>query len=197
MLRSLYSYYWCAWQSLLGVAIHGQGARSRDLFDADWFEQSQQRFDLALIAGDFNGVMITAHVHNLASEDIDDTQHFGPGLSAGLTRINAISRLTASSMLKSRTLMTLINLLICFSICSIKGGLAFVVTVIRDTAASMVGATHRLSMLNPRPLNNPATRESTPGSLSTNRVRICRLSSCIGHPNQNFRLDRIRLTAFR
>src|SRR5210317_259770 len=37
----------------------------------------------------------------------------------------------------------------------------------------MVGATHRLSMLKPLPLNSPTTLESTPGWLSTSIVIMC------------------------
>src|SRR5437764_3128912 len=43
----------------------------------------------------------------------------------------------------------------------------------RDTVGSSVSATHRLSMLNPRPLNRPATRASTPNSFSTSTESVC------------------------
>src|ERR1700745_488412 len=47
----------------------------------------------------------------------------------------------------------------------------------RDTVGSSVSATERLSMLNPRPLKSPATRESTPNSVSTRTEMTCRMPS--------------------
>src|SRR5215475_1149313 len=47
----------------------------------------------------------------------------------------------------------------------------------RDTDGSSVSATVRLSMLKPRPLNNPATRASTPNSFSTKIEMVWRIGS--------------------
>src|SRR5690349_14198219 len=47
----------------------------------------------------------------------------------------------------------------------------------RETDGSRVSATVRLSMLNPRPLNKPATRASTPNSFSTKTEMVWRMGS--------------------
>src|SRR5678815_435154 len=51
----------------------------------------------------------------------------------------------------------------------------------RETLGSMVSATERLSMLKARPLNNPATRASTPNSFSTRMEMVCRIGRSV-HP---------------
>src|SRR5262245_9268656 len=71
--------------------------------------------------------------------------------------------------------MTAISLLSCFSICSRTWSSPRVARVMRDTVGSMVSATDRLSMLNPRPLNSPATRARTPNSFSTRMEMVCRI----------------------
>src|SRR5262245_32258052 len=67
--------------------------------------------------------------------------------------------------------MTQISLLSCLVICSTIWSSPLVTRVIREREGSSVLATVRLSILNPRPLESPATRARTPRSLST-RIEI-------------------------
>ena len=60
-------------------------------------------------------------------------------------------------------LTTVTSLRNCLTICSMICSSPLVVMVMRETPSSRVGATLSDSMLKPRPLNNPATRERTPG----------------------------------
>ena len=54
-----------------------------------------------------------------------------------------------------------------------------VVMVMCETPSSRAGATLSEWMLNPRPLNSPATRESTPGSFSTSTESTCRCRAAL------------------
>src|SRR4029450_13728554 len=71
--------------------------------------------------------------------------------------------------------MTAISLFSCYSIASRPWSSPRVTSVMRDTVASMVSATDRLSMLKPRPLKSPATRARTPNSFSTRMEIVCRI----------------------
>ena len=70
-------------------------------------------------------------------------------------------------------MITSISLLSCFTICSMIRSSPEVTIVIMEVEGSNEGATDRLSMLNPRPLNRPATRDSTPNLFSTVTEMMC------------------------
>src|SRR5689334_576203 len=89
------------------------------------------------------------------------------------TLISAVSRETNSLSFRSTTLITSISLFSCLTICSTIRSSPDVTIVICDIEGSSVGATDRLSMLNPRPLKSPAMRDSTPNLFSTVTRIIC------------------------
>jgi len=73
----------------------------------------------------------------------------------------------------SKILITLISLLSCLVTCS-KGSSSTATTmVIREMSWISVGPTASEWMLNPRRLNNPDTRASTPGLFSTRTDMVC------------------------
>ena len=82
------------------------------------------------------------------------------------TRIS--SRQTDASPVNSCTWITFSSLEICFSIWSRMIPSPVTATVIRETAGFSVSPTVRLSMLYPRRLNRPTTRDNAPGVLSIN-----------------------------
>src|SRR5215831_4820591 len=95
--------------------------------------------------------------------------------------MSAVSRDTKSLSFRSTTLMTSINLFSCLTICSIIRSSPEVTIVICDIEESSVGATERLSMLNPRPLKSPAIRDNTPNLFSTVTEIICSIcEQCSG-----------------
>src|SRR5690349_4467280 len=100
--------------------------------------------------------------------------------SSAATLMSASSRSTCWVSVKSVSLMTQMSLFSCFSICSSTWSSPRVTSVRRDTVGSSVSATHRLSMLKPRPLNSPATRDSTPNSFSTRTEMMCRTRVSVG-----------------
>ena len=71
------------------------------------------------------------------------------------------------------TLIVSINLLSCFVICSRIWSSPEVTIVIREMEGSSVGATDRLSILNPLPEKRPDILDSTPNSFSTSTVIVC------------------------
>src|SRR5262245_17185296 len=94
--------------------------------------------------------------------------------SSAVTLMSTSSRSTVATSLKSVTFTTWTILLSCFVICSRTRSSPVVTSVIRDIVGSNgLDATHRLSMLKPRPLNRPATRASTPNSFSTRTEGVC------------------------
>ena len=56
-----------------------------------------------------------------------------------------------------------------------------VTMVIMETVGSRVGATERLSILNPRPLNKPATRDKEPALFSSVTEMMCSIPSVYNH----------------
>src|SRR5439155_731385 len=81
--------------------------------------------------------------------------------------------------LRSTTLMTSISLLRCLTICSMIRSSPLVTIVIMDMDGSSEGATDRLSILKPRPLNRPATLDSTPNLFSTKTEMICSINTVL------------------
>src|SRR6266550_7068365 len=71
--------------------------------------------------------------------------------------------------------MTFTSLFSCLVTCSSGRSSTFTTIVIRDTSRCSVGPTASDSMLNPRRLNSPATRASTPGLFSTSTDSVCLL----------------------
>ena len=69
--------------------------------------------------------------------------------------------------------MTLTSLSSCLVICSTGKRLVSTVIVMRERSGSSVGLTARESMLKPRRVNRPATRDRTPGLFSTRTERVC------------------------
>ena len=89
-----------------------------------------------------------------------------------LTRRRTSSRSTYSLSRKSSISMTSISLLSCLVTCSSTASSPMTTMVIRERLGSRVGPTLRVSMLNPRPLNIPAMRVSTPNLFSTKTERV-------------------------
>src|SRR6478735_11009102 len=94
------------------------------------------------------------------------------------TLISAVSRDTKSLSFRSTTLITSISLFNCLTICSTIRSSPDVTIVICDIEGSSVGATERLSILKPLPLNSPAMRESTPNLFSTVTKMMCSMLGC-------------------
>ena len=82
-------------------------------------------------------------------------KRFRPSSGLVWTLISAVSATQIQLSLRSTTLMTSISLFNCLTICSTIRSSPDVTIVICDIDGSSVGATERLSMLNPRPLNKP------------------------------------------
>src|SRR6266481_793728 len=114
---------------------------------------------------------------------------------SAVTLMSTSSRSTCSVSLKSDTRMIETSLFSCFVICSTTASSPVVTSVMRDTVESSVSATERLSMLKPRPLKRPATRERTPNSFSTSTDIVCRIApreECRRVHRQRARPDRPR-----
>src|SRR5512134_1567818 len=95
---------------------------------------------------------------------------------SAFTLTSTSSRSTVSVPVKSITFRTGTSLFSCLRICSMIWSFPEVTMVIRETFGSVVSATQRDSMLNPRPENSPATRLKTPNSFSTSTAMVWRIA---------------------
>src|SRR6476620_5042640 len=100
--------------------------------------------------------------------------------SSARTFTRSSSRCTAWFSSSSTIFSTLTSLFSCFVTCSRALPSTPTTIVMRDSPGCSVGPTASDSMLNPRRLNSPATRASTPGLFSTRTDRVCLV---IAHPS--------------
>src|SRR5512134_816388 len=111
---------------------------------------------------------------------------------SAFTLTSTSSRSTVSVPVKSITFRTGTSLFSCLRICSMIWSFPEVMMVIRETFGSVVSATQRDSMLNPRPENSPATRLNTPNSFSTSTAMVWRIAPSPPSDQQHLRQRRPR-----